>query len=227
MQLEDPNAEKCEYKIKYMLLGDYGVGKTSLVNCLLQRQCGADGVIVDHVEKILAHKESGVLCLLDIIDPSCSDKNVAFVHKYVRRRTCYVLVFDVTNRVSFERLNYWLNMIKENGASPLSYIVVVGNKCDLDDQRSVYNKEVVQWTRQYCGLFSCYSEVSCKENYNVNKVFENSMSSIYENIVAGGYVRPYDVGITMIQRPLPQCVTDCISPVKRKDKRCLQSCIVL
>jgi GTPase SAR1 family protein len=173
------------------------------------------------------HRDSGVHCLIDIIDAVGSERYKSLVQHYIGRRTCYILMFDVTNRVSFERLQYWLHQVRDSGASPLSFFVVVGNKCDLENRRCVSNKEAIEWMNRNCGVYSYYCEVSCAEKYNVQMVFEKSLDYIYENIVEGVYLKPYEAGITIMKQPSPKIASYLASPKPTRPKKCFHLCYII
>lgn len=79
------------------------------------------------------------------------------------------LVFDITNRASFESIqNSWLKEIREY-TPPSIVIYLIGNFADMDDQREVPHEEALQFARDQ--QFSHYIETSAKTGENVHEVF--------------------------------------------------------
>lgn len=80
-----------------------------------------------------------------------------------------ILIFDLTNRGSFDRLNSWLEDISAYGPKDVS-IMIIGNKSDLSDERKTSFNEAFNFANKN-GL--SYMEVSAKTGNNVGLLFEN------------------------------------------------------
>lgn len=81
-----------------------------------------------------------------------------------------LLVFDVTSRQSFERLEMWLGeAMKFGNGKPVSNCVVCGNKTDMGSQRAVQTREAKNW----CSSKGFnYFETSCRTGQNVTKAID-------------------------------------------------------
>lgn len=79
----------------------------------------------------------------------------------------YILVFDLTNRESFEHVKYWLSEVKKNGNDDVPKIIV-GNKADLDDQRLITNDELTSFADD---RHIPFMEASAKDGTNVSDLF--------------------------------------------------------
>ena len=79
-----------------------------------------------------------------------------------------LLVYDITNRDSFQNLNMWRDEIARYSQDNVP-IMVVGNKCDREEQRSVSTTEAEEYCRSTGVRFL---EVSCKNGINVEQAFE-------------------------------------------------------
>ena len=78
-----------------------------------------------------------------------------------------LLTFDVTNEESFKNLRFWSKEIDEHAdANP--NIILIGNKCDLVDQRIIDTERGQQLANEFCIQ---YFETSAKENVNVEEAF--------------------------------------------------------
>lgn len=81
----------------------------------------------------------------------------------------FILVYSVTSRVSFERLQMWLQAMLHVNQSPL--FILVGNKLDIPpEEREVLKEEGAALARLFCCLFM---ETSAKEGHNVELPFTN------------------------------------------------------
>lgn len=179
---EVENTQKSKHKIT--LLGAYKAGKTSL----LVRFAGEPFAInhmptvgVDYKCKrvVVADKE----VRLQIWDSAGQERFRAIAPNYFKGSKGIVVVYDVTDRESFDRARWWLSELRTTfkSASDQMDLVLVGNKTDLGGER-VSEEE----GRQTAAEFStAYWDVSAKleltdENSNVQNVFQD----LAERIVA-------------------------------------------
>ena len=77
-------------------------------------------------------------------------------------------MYDITRRETFEHLNSWLIEIEKN-ASKNAITFLIGNKCDLEDQRQVTFQEGKDFA-EFHGMY--FMETSSKTDYNVKEAFE-------------------------------------------------------
>lgn len=93
-----------------------------------------------------------------------------------------LLVYDVTNRRSFDHLVDWLEEIKSHVQPPRVVFMLVGHKCDLESERVVSQRE----GRQFAEFYSLtYIETSAKTGQNVEDTFLTIARTIYEQLDAG------------------------------------------
>ena len=78
-----------------------------------------------------------------------------------------MLVYDITDLESFQNLNSWLIEIEKN-ASKNVYKILVGNKCDLENERKIKYEQGEEFARQYGMKFF---ETSAKDSTNVIEAF--------------------------------------------------------
>jgi GTPase SAR1 family protein len=96
---------------------------------------------------------------------------------YFQGSTVAALIYDITNRESFEKLEYWKELLIESvGKIP---IIVVGNKTDLEEKRMVEPKEAEQFAAD---LKTSHFEVSAKEDNNLYPVFKKIIEIALEKV---------------------------------------------
>lgn len=86
---------------------------------------------------------------------------------YYSKTKKILLVYDISNRTSFDNLNHWIIQIEENilkGAIK----VLVGNKSDIDEARQVSYKEGQLFAQSHLMVFF---ETSAKENKNIKEQY--------------------------------------------------------
>ena len=88
---------------------------------------------------------------------------------YYRRADCCLLVYDITDRLSFEEIqNYFSETIKEKCKANIP-IILLGNKTDLENERKVQSVEGANFSLKNNYIFM---ETSCFKNSNVSDAFE-------------------------------------------------------
>lgn len=90
-----------------------------------------------------------------------------FIGKVIKKRDGIVLVYDITNRESFENINSWIIEIKKSENN--KKILLIGNNCELEDKRQVSYEEGEELAKSNNILFI---ETSPKNNENVTEAFE-------------------------------------------------------
>ncbi len=87
----------------------------------------------------------------------------------------FMLVYDVTNRDSFEAVPNWIKSIQDNARSN-AVVVILGNKIDLADKRVITKAEGKEMAKEFKLR---HFETSAKTNKNVTKAFETAMAHAF------------------------------------------------
>jgi len=164
--------EEYQYLFKSIVIGDGGVGKTSLSLRFSKGIFSEDYKItigVDfHVKTINLETTEGLItCKLQLWDTGGQERFGHIRPMYYQGSLGAVLVFDVTNHASFEHLPKWIEEVRNNIKIAIP-LLLVGNKSDLTEQRAVSIKEVNSFTRNF-NLF--YMETSAKTGDGVGNCF--------------------------------------------------------
>ncbi|BFU24083.1 Rab family GTPase [Entamoeba histolytica HM-1:IMSS-B] len=167
---------------KAILIGDSGVGKTSLINRYVNNQfsdvykatIGSDFLIKPVTV-------NGAQYTLQIWDTAGHERYSCVVTTFYRGSDCCVLCFDVTNRDSFNHLEKWKNEFIDgaNATNPASIpIYVVGNKIDCEPNKREVSQEQA---REWCKLNGHkYFETSAMNAENVTDLF----TTLAEDVVS-------------------------------------------
>jgi small GTP-binding protein len=163
-------------KYKVILLGDIGVGKSSLINRYVSNKFNAFGqasIGSVKIKKLKIDNETTVE--LSINDPVEEEKLGKYTKNYYKDAHGAIIVFDITNKQSFNNVKSYLGEIDSNAPRDIS-TCIIGNKYDLSSSK-VVEKEDVQKIAGKC----IYYEVSAKTGNNVSLAFEELASEIEEN----------------------------------------------
>ena len=169
--------EKKIYNFKVVLLGDASVGKTSIINRYVKKQFSNDNkcTISTCIENKSFTYDLYTIINLNIWDTSGEERYKSLTQLYFRDTHGIVLNYDINNRKTFESLNEWLKIIKENVNKYVS-IIIVGNKSDLE--RNVSKEEL----NNYCQNNDFISEeVSAKNGINIDLLFQKLSKKMIEN----------------------------------------------
>jgi small GTP-binding protein len=164
------------YRFKVILLGDIAVGKTSILSRFVEEKFTAEykcNVGVEFKVKSLFLDES-TGADLQIWDTCGEERFRTITRQYYRDTHGVILIFDLTNRNSFEKLSSWLEDIGEYGPKETSTIII-GNKSDLIEERKVLFNEAYNFASRNNVQ---YIEVSAKTGNNVGLLFENLTKSM-------------------------------------------------
>ncbi|KAK2703717.1 ras-related protein Rab-8B-like [Artemia franciscana] len=157
-----------DHLFKFLLIGDYSVGKTSLLqrfsnNCFSFSYQETFGI--DFKVKML--EIDGKKIKLQIWDTAGQERFWSMAHKYYRGVHGILFVYDITNKKSFENITYWIKCIAEHNSYDAEKIII-GNKCDMDGQREV-TKESGKESAIEKGMK--FIETSAKASINVEDAF--------------------------------------------------------
>lgn len=102
-----------------------------------------------------------------------------------------MLVYDVTRRETFDHLASWIQDVRQ-GATANMVVTLIGNKCDLVDERAVSREEGIKFANEY-GLI--FMETSAKNALDVDKAFINTARYIYHKVENGVIDISNEVGL--------------------------------
>ena len=167
-----------DVKYKIMILGESKVGKTSLIKRYTKDQFGGiylTTVGMDFQDKIIDIENKKVR--LQIWDTAGQERFRNVTKSYFQSSQGLVLVYDITDRESFEKLNFWVDNIKNNAPENAKFILV-GNKCDLANERKVSYEEGENYAKN---LNIKFFEASARDGTNVNELFFYLANEIYQD----------------------------------------------
>ena len=112
---------------KTILLGESGVGKTSIINRYLKNEF-MDNILSTtgqyYLEKIITYDNNEKI-RLEIWDTIGQEKYRGVVRNYYQGAAAAILVYDISKRKSFEEMkNYWVNELRENGPKNISMFFI-------------------------------------------------------------------------------------------------------
>ena len=154
---------------KVIFIGPGGAGKTCIINRLLRDTFEDVGTTTgaSYCCKSITLEDHSFTA--DIWDTSGRERYMALTKIYVKDADGVFVVYDITNKNSFDNMDYWLRYAKDYGKEDVS-IMFIGNKCDLKkNNREVTEEEVELKAKKYGANFI---EVSALSGENIQQAFE-------------------------------------------------------
>ena len=172
----DDNSNTNVFKI--LTIGDGGVGKTSILrryveNKFLKHHLSTIGI--DFLSKTLKIKDKEIK--LKIWDTAGQERYRQITSHIYKDADGIILVFDVTSEESFNQITDWMEQIKNNVSKEEINLILIGNKCDLED-RMVEKERGEEMAEK---LKIKYFETSALTGQGINEAFEELAKQIFRN----------------------------------------------
>jgi len=165
------------YKVIFM--GRYGVGKTTIINKIMQKFVDKEYFPTLSIDiKNIQAKVNDEIIQINIWDSCGNDKFALNTPNLFKNVSIALLVYAIDNKISYDELEAWYHMLKENSFDNM--IFLIGNKNDLDKEREVTLEEGETFKNKYEDDIKIFLETSSFDNKNIGKLLENIVISIYE-----------------------------------------------
>lgn len=167
-----------DYLFKLLLVGDSGVGKTSLLLRFTQNEFSPDTrntVGVDLKVKMVNFR--GNRLKLTIWDTAGQERFRTLTSAYYRGAHGIILVYDISDRKSFINVKEWLEEIDIYSTNEAAIKLLVGNKIDKDSMRQVSKEEGNEFARANSMLFI---ESSAKTEEGVQQAFDELIQKVLD-----------------------------------------------
>lgn len=172
------------YLFKYIIIGDSGVGKSCFMLQFTDRRFKSQHDLTIGVEfGARSVNLEGKTLKLQMWDTAGQESFLSITRSYYRGAVAALLLYDITNRESFESLGRWLNEARNNANRNIC-IMLVGNKTDLEGQRQVSEAEAKAFAEENQML---WMEASAKTGHNVDNCFLELAKTVLEKLESGEY----------------------------------------
>ena len=183
-------------KYKLVFLGDVFVGKTSIIKQFMSESFDSSYSATVGIDFLSKNMHLGDRTIrLQLWDTAGQERFRSLIPNYIRDSAAAIIVFDICSSESFANIDTWISDVKaERGDQAL--IVLVGNKVDKEDERTVDSGEAESKAQE---LQIPYIETSAQTGHNVQQLFKMVSRMLPEE-----------------QAPPPE---DKVSPVKISEKQ--------
>ena len=167
-----------ENNFKVVLLGEAGVGKTSIISQFIEQifeedlQSSTGG---SYSSKTLSFN-NGKKIKLEIWDTAGQERYRALSKLFYNNAYAAILVYDITKKSTFDEVkNYWIKQLKESAPEDI-IISIAANKADLLEQEQVNEDEARQFAKDNGALFF---STSAKNSLGIDDMFEEIGKKYY------------------------------------------------
>ena len=167
------------FEVRLVTLGDSKVGKTSLILRYVDDEFNLNYLSTMGFDlkikkiKLSNNKEVKV----KIFDTAGQERFKSIASNYLKKAEGIILVYDITDRISFENIDNWVDDINKEGKNSKP-IILIGNKSDKEDERAIKKDEGEKLAKNCCGGIKFY-ETSCQTGENVEKAINDLVNDVY------------------------------------------------
>lgn len=159
------------FESKVVILGDSGVGKSSITyrymqNKFLDTQVPTIGA---QYQQLKVPLKTGATLKINLWDTAGEEKFRAMLPMYYKNATAAILVYDLGSQQSFQNVDYWVRALDENVRKDDCLLVLVGNKCDIEPEQIKVPTEVARRYAESNNMM--FFEVSAKTGEGVGELF--------------------------------------------------------
>ena len=187
----DISKTKPDCTIKYIIVGNAYVGKSNIIYRFVENKFSENykaTINLDFSYKNIKIKDK--IYRIQLWDTVGQEEFQSISRGYYKSGACALVVYDITDRDSFNNVSNWVEECKNNGPSTIS-LVLVGNKIDLQDIRKVTYEEGEDFANRNGMQFF---ETSALNGTNIEKLFNDTLESIIKKIDSN-YYKDKDCGI--------------------------------
>jgi len=162
-------------KYKLVFLGDQSVGKTSIITRFMYNSFDSTyqaTIGIDFLSKTIYLEDRTIR--LQLWDTAGQERFRSLIPSYIRDSSVAIVVYDITNRSSFEDTSRWIEDIKAERGNDV-VMMLVGNKTDLADKRTVSVEEGEAKAKEHGAMFI---ESSAKAGINILPLFEKVAAAL-------------------------------------------------
>ncbi|XP_032089575.1 ras-related protein Rab-27A [Thamnophis elegans] len=180
-----------DYLIKFLALGDSGVGKTSFLYQYTDGKFNSKFITtvgIDFQEKRLVYRPNrpdhgvsgrGQRIHLQLWDTAGQERFRSLTTAFFRDAIGFLLLFDLTSEQSFLNVRNWMSQLQTHAYCQSPDVVLCGNKSDLEGQRVVKEDEAKRLAGKYGAP---YFETSAANGANVGPAVEALLGLLMERM---------------------------------------------
>ena len=171
-------SKNCDVSFKIVIIGDSGVGKTSL------SIKGVRNEYEDYYTPTIGFeffslfiRINNIVIKLYIWDTCGQEVYKSLTTNFFRNSSLAIIMYAINDRKSYINVESWLNEIK-TASNPDEKLFLIGNKCDLEELRQVKTEEAHKFSVE--NGFDYFIETSAKTGFNAQEIFIHAAKELYK-----------------------------------------------
>ena len=193
MSIEEEESSSYDLLYKIIIIGDTCVGKSNILTRYLKNEFKENSKSTVGVElgsKFL--KVNGIGAKVQIWDTAGQERYRSITSSYYKGSHGCFIVYDITSETSFDNVEKWYEQAQKEASKDIS-VILVGNKCDLENERKVPKEKGEDKAKSFrCPFF----ETSALSKINIDDIFNEMVNNIYDR--TGGIKNEDDDDIEII-----------------------------
>lgn len=177
--------KEADYQLKFAVIGNAGVGKSTIVCNFAHHIISEDynaTIGMDFVSRQFIGANNKLINI-QLWDTAGSERFKSLCLGAFKAAICIILVYDITNKQSFNDVVKWMQDIEDNCIDDVE-IILIGNKCDLNHERVISFEQ----GRKFADDRKCmFRETSALKQDSVDGVFEDLANTIMRKYREGVY----------------------------------------
>ena len=181
IKIEEPSSSdiKEEYKLKVVVVGDSGVGKTNLIKRFATDTFSYDSKATVGVEFISkSYIINKKVFKIEIWDTAGQERYKAITSAYYKGAKGCLIVYDTTSQTTFNNIDKWMSEIRDKALTNIK-VMIIGNKIDLKDKRIIPIEEAMKKSQE---LQAPIMETSAYDATNVKEAFYDLIREMYKEV---------------------------------------------
>ena len=177
--IENKEIKNSDATINLILIGESEVGKSCFFTRYYENKFSENFITTVGIDKgIKIIKIKDTIYKLNLWDTAGQERFRSLPERYFQNADGVLLLFDISNKNSFENVDIWVESIKKSVKSSTSKnVFLIGNKIDLE--RVIKKEEAIKKADDY-GFK--YFEASCKINMNLTEIMARMIYSCYKSL---------------------------------------------
>ncbi|CAK66087.1 unnamed protein product (macronuclear) [Paramecium tetraurelia] len=186
--------EQQERKIKVILIGDQSVGKSKLMECLLNIESKVNDKQIQSVDFFISRimLPNKITQKIHVWITSGEIKNIAMIRAFLLQSNIYIIAFSLNNMVTLENaLNTWFQLCVKNAKQTNAYYYFLGTMGDLERKCPKYN-EIINQINEKCAEYKVavfgsknahpVSGIRQSEKWNDDHIIEFATKRLPQNV---------------------------------------------
>ena len=168
------------FEARIITLGESTVGKTSLILRFVEDRFTPFHVSTHGIDSKIKYltMENGIEIKVRLTDTAGQERYKSLATNYIKKANGILLIYDITNKDTFESLKKILKTLNEEYQDSMP-IILIGNKSDLEEKRVIFKEDGDEIAKSNSCIVNFY-ETSCKTGENVEVAIKDLATQVYK-----------------------------------------------